>query len=73
LIKSHAEQIAGDMLFTRDNLVNSIDTEQVYTAEQVTDYIDEGIHGVLGVLHKQVEPWSMTIDICQSYFDKINN
>lgn len=68
-----SKEIALDMLFVRDNLVNSIDTEKLYSAAEVTDYVDQGINGVLKVVHDKCEPWSMTVDICQSYFDLINN
>ena len=62
-----------DMLFVRDNLVNSIDPAQLYDATQVTCYIDQGINGVLKVVQDQCEPWALTVEICQSYFDLINN
>lgn len=68
-----SEEIASDMLFVRDNLVMSIDTEKSFSASEVIDYVDQGINGVLRVIEKGIEPWSSTIDICQYYFDKINN
>ncbi|ARV77399.1 hypothetical protein FDI21_gp312 [Pseudomonas phage Noxifer] len=61
------------MLFVRDNLVNSIEPDQTYSAAEVINYVDQGIEGVLKVVEQQCEPWSLTIDICQAYFDKINN
>jgi len=61
------------MLFVRDNLVCSIEPDQVYTANEVIDFVDQGINGVLKVVEQQCEPWSLTIDICQAYFDKINS
>lgn len=51
----------------------SIDTEKSFSASEVIDYVDQGINGVLRVIEKGIEPWSSTIDICQYYFDKINN
>lgn len=61
------------MLFVRDNLVCSIEPDQVYTANEVIDFVDQGINGVLKIVEQQCEPWSLTIDICQAYFDKINS
>ena len=61
------------MLFVRDNLVNSLDIEKQYSAAEVTDYIDQGIGGVLKVVHDKCEPWALTVDICKSYFDLINS
>jgi hypothetical protein len=61
------------MLFVRDNLINSIEPDQLYSAAEVTDFVDQGINGVLKVVEKQCEPWSLTIDICQAYFDQINS
>jgi hypothetical protein len=68
-----SEETAKDMLFVRDNLVCSIDPEKTYSANEVIDYVDQGIEGVLRVVEKGAEPWSLTIDICQAYFDRINS
>lgn len=62
-----------DMLFVRDNLINSIDPEKLYSIDEVTTYIDDGINGVLKVVHANCEPWAITVEICQNYFDIINS
>lgn len=68
-----SKEIAMDMLFVRDNLINSIDTEKLYTATEVTGYVDQGINGVLKVVQDKCEPWALTVELCQAYFDAINN
>ena len=68
-----SKETALDMLFVRDNLVSSLDPAKLYSATEVTDYVDQGINGVLKVVHDQCEPWALTVGICQAYFDLINS